>query len=104
MRLQIDPGFLRALRNQQFARKQLGVLERLVNSGHSIPQSWFKPSGTGRTGTFAPYLQLKLYHAKLDQPGRSSGDPILVFQEMEPGYYKALAMTTHGDFATYSTP
>lgn len=101
MRLIVHNDIKRALSSQQSASKRLtALIDAAAQPGKSLPPTWFKPSGQGRTGTFEPYRTLGLHHAKLDHSGQNGGDPLLVFQKVGPDIFVAVALTTHEDFAT----
>jgi hypothetical protein len=106
MKLTIDRSIERQLQGQQSALKRLSDLRRIAKENRDPPQTFFKPSGRGRSVRFEPYAILGLWHAKLDFSGAGGGDPLLVFQKFaaesaeSDDAFIAIALTAHERYAT----
>lgn len=106
MKLTIDRSIERQLHGQQSAQKRLNDLRRIAKENRDPPQTFFKPSGQGRSVRFEPYATLGLWHAKLDFSGAGGGDPLLVFQRFSADSaeaedeFVAVALTVHERYAT----
>lgn len=100
MKIHVGRDIERTLQRNGSALKALGDLRAMVAVGNTPPPARLKRSGSGRRGVFQPYVDLGLWHAKLDYSGRGHGDPLLVFQEDAAGNLHAVAVTRHELFTS----
>lgn len=100
MELAINRGIRRLLDRDRSATRVLGDLERMLADGRTPPPARLKRSGEGRKGIVQPYIDLGLWHAKLDSSGKGHGDPMLVFQREADDVLRAVAITTHEHYTS----
>ena len=103
MKLVVDKAIWKFLEvhSKSHALRSLSELVKKAESEEPIPRTWLKPSGESKSGKIVqPYVDLGLWHAKLDHGGQHHGEPILVFQERKPGVATAFAIARHDTFAS----